>query len=864
MTSNYFLQRWSHLTFDHCRWVVGAFLFLTLASLFFSYHHLKIRTDKDGMISAELPWRQLDIQYTEAFPHVVDNLAIVVSASTPDEAVDTAILLEQALQKEADTFSSIFYFRNLEFIRKSSLLFMEVDELEDLTDKLATYQPFLASLIEDQTVSGFTDLLITAFNEAETDTLTDIKPLIEAYVTAYQANLDGEHYTLSWQSLFQDEKLKAQPYREIIIAQPKLDYNEALPAEAAISRIYSIAETLSLENKPSVSMDITGTVAIDHEELQSVSQTNFIAVVSALILVTLFLITTLGAYLMVIVALITLLVGLAITAGLATLIVGQINLISIAFAVLYIGLGIDFAIHYCLKYRELAGGALPDIAIFAEVLNFQWRPLSLCAVTTAIGFYSFLNTDYVGIAELGVISGTGMFVSLFTTLTLTPALIRYFNIRASSLSGKSITSFIDRINIEQYRSVILVVTTVLIGASLYLVQYLYFDNNLINLQPQKNPSVIAFRNLITDDSYTPLNASLLMKNETAAQDIVSEFNQLPTVKDVFWLNSFIPEDQDIKLGYIDDIDLLAGDTLSTSQPYSASNRDDYGDLEGLIDTIDTRINNGEEIELLQRWKQALTQIKETFEKLPKDKRQSYLKNIEQSIFINLHGRLNALHHALRADYITKDNLPIDFKNRWFNQEYYRLEINPVHDVSDNQQLEEFTREIQAVHPSVTGPTIVNKEAGREVTRAFKEAFITAIAGIFMFLLITLRHRMDIPFILAPLFIAVLFTGATAVVLGFSLNFANMIALPLIFAIGVDSAIHIVNQHRQHEDSQQLMQSSTTKAIFVSGMTTILSIGNLALSPHIGTASMGGLLVVGISNALICTLLITPALLALRR
>ena len=212
-------------------------------------------------------------------------------------------------------------------------------------------------------------------------------------------------------------------YREFILTQPKLDYAGFFPATPAIDSIRGAYDELGIAASPGAALRLTGATMLAHEEMLSVMKGTETAILLALCLVTVIMVTGLSSLRLALVTVISLVTGLAYTAAFAILTVGELNLISVAFAVLYIGLGVDFAIHYCLRYREhLIDGADRGGALDQTSVNIGGS-LFLCAVSTAIGFFAFIPTDYTGVAELGWISGFGMFISFAVTITVIPALL---------------------------------------------------------------------------------------------------------------------------------------------------------------------------------------------------------------------------------------------------------------------------------------------------------------------------------------------------------------------------------------------------------------------------------------------------------
>ena len=200
--------------------------------------------------------------------------------------------------------------------------------------------------------------------------------------------------------------------------------------------------------------------------------------------------------------------------------------------------------------------------------------------------------------------------------------------------------------------------------------------------------------------------------------------------------------------------------------------------------------------------------------------------------------------------------------RWRQDDHYRMEIYPQENLSNNTAMRRFVTQVRAVAPDMTGAPVVNIEAGDAVVKAFRQAFTYAFIAIVVLLLVLTEKKRDTLYILAPLVLAILFTGAISVLLSIPLNFANIIALPMLLGIGVDSAIHILHRFRNNPPGNgMLLATSSARAVVISALTTIFSIGNLAFSRHPGTASMGQLLVIGISMTLLCTLFILPSILS---
>ena len=867
---------------------------LAFFAMRYTVDNLSMNTDTEHMLSEDLAWRKLDQEYERLFPQYDNNILIVVEAATPDQAGDAAALLYEHLQPEQALFEFVYYPNALALFRESGLLYLDTEELQDLSDNLAEVQPFLARLARDPSLRGLLEVLADALDARADGEQVELDPVLTRINAAIEALQDGTPYRLSWQELMSGDKPDAaglpgagagqSTYREFILLQPKLDYGGFFPATPAIDKIHQVYEELDIASSPGAQIRLTGATVLAHEEMLSVMKGTKTAAVLALALVTLILLVGLGSVKLALVTVISLVTGLLFTAAFATLTVGELNLISVAFAVLYIGLGVDFAIHYCLRYREhLIGGEDRQRALEKTSVNIGGS-LFLCAVSTAIGFFAFIPTDYTGVAELGWISGFGMFISFVVTLTVIPALLSLLPIKPGAdrpVGGWRL--------VELHPGKLLGGASFLALASALLLAGIRFDHNPLNLHDQDGAALTTFRQLLAENDLTPWTAIMIADDAAEADRYRERFTRSDLVDKVVSVADFIPGDQDEKLDIIDEMSLLLGDLSIAAQPdpetqspatrlaavrafqekLQAVQTDDpvmarlRGNLAGLLEeqdlslstpflrtqdstVLDSRLRgNGDEMDSRLRGNGA-----------------QKLAQLEHALLASLPGRLDALNVSLNADYISLDNLPTQLKRLWLSADgRRRIEIYPKQDMQDDTALREFVRAIQSVSPGVTGAPVMNLEASDAVATAFRQAFLYAFIAITLMLYILLARKKDVFLVLIPLLMAAVITGGISVLAGLPLNFANVIALPLLLGIGVDSGIHIIHRFRTDlPDGKSILATSSARAVVVSSLTTMGGVGNLALSPHAGTASMGMLLTLGIGVTVACMLLVLPALL----
>ncbi len=865
---------WIHLVQQHKLLTIVLCLATVIVAVEYTRTHLGMNTDTEDMLSPDLDWRKLDKELSAEFPQFSSNVLVVIEAPTPDQAMDAADKLYNKLEQETTLFKSVFSFRSLPFFKQSSLLFLDINELHDVSDRLAEIQPFLSRLTEDPTIRGLFGMLEDALQARLDGESIELTPLINQINLSLDAVLANQPYQLSWHSLMAGEALDKNIYREFIVLQPELDYSSLFPAENALDTIRTIGNELGISPDNNLRLRLSGSAALSHEELQSVMTGTEISVALALCMVTVILIVGLGSLWMVLATVITLISGLLITAAWATLTVGELNLISVAFAVLYIGLGVDFAIHFCLRFREHSLNNNDRTEALYETSTSCGNSLFLCAVTTAIGFYAFMPTDYDGIAELGWISGSGMFISFIVTMTLLPALLGVLPIKfnqtiktpdsAPKQNKTSHRMFNKLLEFPVTHAGAIKLTVILLLIPLlWALPKIKFDHNTLNLQNPENESVKTYRDLLADSESSPWTSEILVDNTAEAQSTAARLIDLPLVDSVTWLNSFIPEDQDEKLFIIEDMDLLlSGINLNATLP--EPNLDErLTAVKKLIQLISSEPEIIKQIplsaDLLERLERFVASYSQLSDSQQKEKR---MITLEHSLLDSLPGRLASLEASLTASYVDDNSLPAALTSRWIGKNgRYLLEIAPVEDLSNNAALERFVQQLQTNFPNVIGSPVVSIEAGNAVIAAFKQAFISAFIVISLLLLILMDKRRDALLIMIPLLIAAMLTAALSLVFSIPLNFANIIALPLLLGIGVDSGIHILHRYRTAPPEDGIiLATSSARAVLVSALTTIVSIGNLAFSSHLGTASMGKLLTVGISMTLLCTLIILPSLL----
>ncbi|MDO9270021.1 MAG: MMPL family transporter [Methylobacter sp.] len=856
---------WCERQIMRCPWTL---LFLSLllcgTTLYYTINNLEINTNTAEMLSPDLPFQQNQAHFNQAFPEDATTIIFVVEAETPEESSQAAGKLVEQLDKADERFDSAYIPTDNAFFRQQALLYLDQNDLDNFAQKLTDAQPFIGHLAQNYHLEGLFGIIGQALNRHDHALPMDLNPILLAIDDVLKNQLIGQSHYLSWQNIlstdnYKDATAQTQFNRTIVIAKPRMHFNEMLPADVALSAAREISHAIMAEN-PSLSIRITGETALEHEELESVTKGATFSGLLSLVLV--FAIQWIGlrSIRLLITTYIVLVMGLILTAGFAAITVGHLNVISIAFASLYIGLGVDYAIHICLHYREGKADGLSNSEAILISIRDVGSSLFLCALATAIGFFAFIPTDYAGVSELGIISGGGIFIGLIISLTVLPALFCVFPVHnvkpiRSPLTPAFIITFPFR-----FSTGIKIVSILLGIGACFVLTDLTFDYNPINLRDPNSESVLAIKELLKSKTDSPFALTALANNLEAANKITTQLKPQSSVHETITLTSFVAKDQDEKLETIEDLNLMLG-----------------GQLKNFDSVLDTTNQQAALIKFNEALKKAiaekspnvpqqtLQQLQQRIEALMQqaDATQNpevgYIQ-LEKNILGLLPFTIERLRTSLTAIPFELDDLPSDIRSHWISATgLYRVLIMPEKDQNSPENLKEFVTQVQAVDNTVSGLPIINQAGGDAIVKAFINAFGGAFIAIVVLLLLMYRSVRKTLLVVMPLLLAALLTGATNVLLDNPFNFANIIALPLLLGMGIDSSILIMHRHHSSSgEDENLLQSSTTRGIIFSSVTTLCSFSSLAFTAHQGMASMGLVLAIGLTFTVMCSLIVLPA------
>jgi hopanoid biosynthesis associated RND transporter like protein HpnN len=836
----------------HHRWlVIATFVLLVVAGGAYVARHFAISTNVDRLIDPGADWAMRDAAIDTAFPQRSDTTLVVVRAPAPEFAAQAARELAARLRAQPAFFQSVSLGAGSEFFTRNGLLFLPLAQLSTLEKQLTDARPLLNALAHDPSLRGLANLLsvsLLAPLQSGQLHLADMAPLLTRSADALENVMAGRPAALSWQALAGLDGVTAGGPHSLVEVAPVLRYDELQPGLAASDAIRASAAGLHLFQRYGASVALTGEVPLSDDEFASVQEGA--ALSSAVTLASVLLILWLALHSMKLVAalFLTMLGGLVLTAALGLLMVGTFNIISVAFAMLFVGIGVDFGIQFCMRFRaRRLEEADTDDALVAVSRTIS-LPLTLAAVGTAIGFFSFLPTAYRGVAELGLIAGVGILVVAFPTcFTILPALVCVFDPPgARSMPGYRWLAPVDRA-FQKHRKPLLLVTIALVLAGLPLLGHLRFDFNPLHLKDPNSESIKTLRSLAGSDQVGIDNVQVLSPSLAQAQALGARLASLPEVAQVTTLASFVPDRQDEKLRIVANIAARLAPLLRQTPSGPATDTERVAALRGAARALRNAALDypGAGEAPARRLAADLAALARADAPL-RDR-------AELALAGPLKLALGSLQQALRPRPVTLAGVPRELSRDWLAPDGRALldiapRVPPGVEPGDDTELRKFSRAVLRVAPGATGGPISILNSADLVIRAFVQAALLAAGAITLLLLITFRRIGDVLLTMVPLLVSAIVTLELCVVLGISLNFANIIALPLLLGVGVAFKIYYVMAWRS--GLAELLQHGLTQAIILSAATTGSAFGSLWLSNHPGTSSMGKLLVL----SLVCTLI----------
>ena len=802
------------------------YLFSFLISLFTIHSNLKINTSTDSLINKNLDFKLNQQKLKKSFRVLNNNILIRIKGNESNQInlFGEKIITEL---KSYDGIDFVYSPSSDKFFKENFFLFLNDLEKENLIQKIYNFQPFLSQINNHQNkLEGFNSLLELSLKENSLENLSEFSNIFERFTLSLKSK-----EILKWNKLLSNDE-------EIFIL---LGVNQKYLDENGFYNLYNNLDNLKLKFDNTI-IDFTGGLIIDYEEVKSVASGSLYSGLLSFILVGFLLWFAFKNIILISSILLTILIGLIITLGITSISIGSLNLISVAFAVLFIGLSVDYGIQVCSRYREDSISLKKNrVKKFNNLTNIS-KTLTIVAVPSIIGFMSFVPTDYKGLSELGMISAIGLVIGLVLNLSLLPCLIIVWSSKVKrnlmSFGSEKLINFV--LNNQKK---ILITFFIIFIFTLLNFKNVKFDSDALNLKDQKLHSVKLAKELIEKNPTSDYVVSLIFDEK----DFISFGMSHPifrneNVKSYFSFNNIISKYESDDLDYLKF--LLSRDSFLKTD----SNKDEITKFKLLLDQFIIK-NFNPLSENAYKLKQELNNLeKERYSS-------SEIKNLLFEGFDDL------IYFISNIDSIpdnVENLVPKSFKQRYISEDnLYRIEIFPSKDLSKPENLENFVKIIESYFPNATGMPIIQYNAGKVVSESFIKAFIISIIFLIIYLIFIFKKILYIIFCVGALVCAFILSIFFMIILNIDLNFANMIAIPLLFSLGVSYPLYLLRRFQEVGDVKKIYQTNTPSAILYSGLTTIFSFGTLYISPHNGTSSMGLLLFLCLLNTLISCLILLP-------
>lgn len=839
-------------------WVLVATALLTSLAGYYVAVHFSIDTNTAGLISRDLPFRQRDVIFRRTFPMLDNTIVAVVDAPTPALAQQAADSLGRWVKTHKAHFSGVYEPGGGPFFARNGLLYLSVSQLQKVTGRLTQAQPLIAQLARKPTLPGLFDLIGRALKAGPQGHVGGLSRMLDQVSQTVDAVAAGHQRPLAWEQLMTGSGANLAGTQRFVIINPRLNPHALRPAQASIdalrkgiAQIHAIAST-------SAQVHLTGEAVLDNDQLRTVSGSTALATLLSLSLVLVMLVVGLRATRLVLATLINLLVGLVWTAAFALFVVGPFNLISVSFAVLFVGLGVDFGIQFCMRYQEARAFGNPTPTALATTGRRLSPSLLMAAVAAAISFYAFLPTSYAGVVDLGMIAGTSMLIAVVCCLTVLPACIRLFGPRKVPRSAIHREPYFRPV--VRYRRAVLAVAVALAVAAIPFLARAQFDFSPLSLQNQSQESVKTFRRLLKESKHSLYSIDVMRPSLAGAQKLAQRLQHVKSVSQAITLASYVPDHQQQKLAAIQQLAFLIPPfSLSPAHvpaPSLAQMRQAMTALASGLKTAEATTSGtlGKAVKGLDG---ALTRFQAAA-----GSQAPVWNRLQRDLMLTLPAALKQLRSALNPQKVTLSSLPANLRQRYLAANgQARVQIFSNLNLNRPSELARFVHEVRRLAPKAVGAPVMLVAGGQVVLSAFIEALVIAVVCIALLLLAVLRSPRDTVLALSPLVLAGLLTVGTMTLLGISLNLANIIVLPLLLGLGVAYGVYFVLRWRAGQDMMGVLTSSTPRAILFSGLTTGCSFGSLAVASDPAVSMLGRTLSIALGWVLVCALIVLPALLA---
>jgi len=849
--------------------MVGAAV-LAVLSIVLAVVGLEFHTSRLDLIDPESDFNKLWLDYVEEFGSA-DDVVVVVEGRSRGEVVPVLDEVARALKREDRYFCGVLHKIEPAGIRSKGLHYASPRDLAALEQFVLETRPIVAGrwthLGVGSMAAAMQGRLIAARSDPSGGASRRLGVEAERLTASLQNAMAADgRYVSPWPEMPQIAATSSQFNTEYLLANEgrlgfvllQLVQDEGggfARGTEAIETLRSLVAMIGAR-RPEVEIGLTGLPVIENDEMRTSQADMLGATVLSLVGVVCVFVAGFGGIRHPLLAVVALLVAMAWSFGYITIAVGHLNILSVSFAVILIGLGIDFGVHFAARYLQYRGaGAGCDDALVRTAARVGPGILS-AALTTAVAFFCTRFTQFTGVAELGVVAGGGILLCCLAALGVLPALVHLVDApRGRDPLPAPLDMHRFLAPLLRRPAFLLAATgaaTLLVAAGAFRLGY---DHNLLNLQPEDLESVQLERKLLEDSDQSVWFALSLARDREEVLERRARFEKLPSVERVEEIASLLPADTELKRPLIERMQKqLEG--LPDRPPQIPIQRPEVllqalADLQGaVVASTPHGARIAQELEL----------VRDRLRRMPEAECFRRLSEYQHHLARDLLGRLRTLRQMSNPQPPDVTDLPEGLVSRFLGSRgRHLLRVYSHADIWDMDAMERFVADVRSVDPQATGNPLQTYEASHQMKQSYQEAGLYALCVVFVIICLDFRSLRHALLAMLPAVLAVLQLFGILGWLNVPLNPANMIVLPLILGIGVDDGIHVVHDYLACRGRYR-MSPSTSTSIVLTSLTTMVGFGSLMIANHQGLQSLGRVLAIGVTCCLFTSLVMLPAIL----
>lgn len=837
---------------------------LAAGALYLTATRLGYQTSRMDLLDPKSNYNQLWIEYIEEFGDE-DDAVVVVEGSGREQVVPVLEELSAALAREDRLFHAVLHEVDLGKIRSKGLHYFSPDELADIDDFLTDLGPILAGDWSSLNTSAMAGRFMRQLEASQGDPAetAQARGRLHRLASSLGASLGQRgRYQSPWPEMPSSFAILSELNSEYLLTeQGQLGFVLLRLARGEDSFDHCTEATDALRDliarsqarHPDVKIGLTGLPIMENDEMRSSKTSMLWASLVSMVGVGLLFVAGFGGARHAILAILILLVGIALAFGYATLAVGHLNILSVAFTVTLIGIGINYGIYYVAKYLQARSENKDCETAILETARIAGPAIATGAITTSIVFFAAGLTSFKGVAELGIIAGGGILLCAIAELVLLPACIWLVDRSGWGVrmpKPLAVHRWIAPLfKFPRVTLTVSVTATAFVGLGL---SRLWYDNNLLNMQAEGLESVALERKLLSECNQSVWYALSIADSREELLARKEKFLELGSVERTEEIVSLLPVDDEVKKPLIARIQKRLASLPERPQQITVDTPEVLGQALGQVQNLLAQSRYDE------KCVRQLDAVRDLLRRMPTTDCYAQLTRFQQEMAGDLLSRLHILKSIANPEPPQLSDLPASLVDRFVGQHgKHLLKIYGRGDIWDTMALRRFVKEVRSVDPHATGNPLQAHEASLEMKRSYQEAAIYSLFVIIGVLVLDFKNLQHALLAAMPLGLGVLQMFGLLGLLDIPLNPANLIALPLILGIGVDYGVHIVHDYRESRGPYR-MSPGTAVAVLVDALTTLVGFGSLMLASHQGLQSLGRVLTLGVTCCLFTSLIMLPA------